>query len=120
MGASSKRDYRRFPAAVQERFGFALFLAQTGQHPPSAKPLKGLGGGVVELFEDFAGDTYRTVYTVRFAKAVYVVHAFMKKSRQGISTPRNEIELIGRRLQGIATDYAARFGQEKEKSWPAG
>jgi phage-related protein len=62
--ASSKRDYLRFPPRVQDQFGFELFLAQTGQHPPSAKPLKGLGSGTVELVDDFDGDTYRAVYTV--------------------------------------------------------
>src|SRR5215471_18588120 len=61
---SSKRDYGRFPARVQDNLGFALFLVQTGQHPPAAKPLKGLGSGVIELVEDFDGDTYRAVYTV--------------------------------------------------------
>jgi phage-related protein len=66
-----------------DSFGFELFLAQTGQHPPSAKLLKGLGGGTVELIDDFDGDTYRAVYTVRLASAVYVLHAFKKKSKQG-------------------------------------
>jgi phage-related protein len=66
---------------VQDTLGFELFLAQTGQHPPSAKPLKGLGSGIVELIEDFHGDTYRTVYTVRFQEAVYVLHVFKKKSK---------------------------------------
>lgn len=79
--ASSKRDYREFPPQVQDTLGFELFLAQTGQHPPSAKPLKGLGSGIVELIEDFHGDTYRTVYTVRFQEAVYVLHVFKKKSK---------------------------------------
>jgi phage-related protein len=81
--ASSKRDYRQFPRRVQSNLGFELFLVQTGQHPPSAKPLRGLGRGVAELAADFTGDTYRTVYTVRFAHAVYVLHAFKKKSKQG-------------------------------------
>lgn len=61
--ASSKRNYGEFPARVQETLGFELFLVQTGQYPPSAKPLKGIGSGVLELVEDFDGDTYRTVYT---------------------------------------------------------
>ena len=64
--ASSKRDYREFPTQVQDGFRFELFLAQTGQHPPSAKPLKGLGAGTLELIENFDGDTYRAVYTVRY------------------------------------------------------
>lgn len=79
--ASSRRDYAEFPSAVQETFGFELFLAQTGQHPPSAKTLTGFGGGVVELIEDFDGDAYRAVYTVRLATGVYVLHCFKKKSK---------------------------------------
>jgi phage-related protein len=81
--ASSKRDYRDFPSRVQDGFGFELYLVQTGQHPPSAKPLKGLGGGTVELIENFDGNTYRAVYTIRFSEAVYVLHAFKKKSLKG-------------------------------------
>jgi phage-related protein len=67
--ASSKRDYLKFPAQVQDGFGFELFLAQTGQHPPSAKPLKGLGAGTLELIENFDGDTYRAVHysTVQYS-----------------------------------------------------
>jgi phage-related protein len=112
--ASSKRDYRQFPARVQETMGFELFLAQTGQHPPSAKLMRGLGGGTVELVEDFAGDTYRAVYTVRFAAAVYVLHAFKKKSKRGSKTPRSDIDLIKRRLKEAERDYAQRYGQESK------
>jgi phage-related protein len=72
---SSKRDYGRFPAQVQDNLGFALFLVQTGQHPPAAKPLKELGSGIVELVEDYDGDTYRAVYTIRFRTVIYVLHA---------------------------------------------
>jgi phage-related protein len=112
--ASSKRDYQAFPARVQDNLGFELFLAQTGQHPPSAKPMKGLGGGTVELVEDFDGDTYRCVYTVRFGEAVYVLHAFKKKSKQGIKTPTSDIELIKRRLKDAERDHAQRFRKERE------
>ena len=110
--ASSKRDYRGFPTAVQETMGFELYLVQTGQHPPSAKPLKGLGSGTIELIEDFDGDAYRTVYTVRFKEAVYVLHAFKKKSKRGIATPKSDVELIKRRLKDAEADYAARFSKE--------
>jgi phage-related protein len=89
--------------------GFELFLAQTGQHPPSAKPLRGFGGGTVELIEDFAGDTYRAVYTVRFAAAVYVLHAFKKKSKRGIKTPQSDIDLIRRRLRDAESDHMQRY-----------
>src|SRR5712672_2301191 len=90
---SSRKDYREFPSRVQDNFGFELFLAQTGQHPPSAKPLRGLGSGTIELVEDFDGDTYRAVYTVHFAEAIYVLHAFKKKSKRGIKTPQRDIDL---------------------------
>lgn len=110
--ASSKRDYDQFPARVQETLGFELFLAQSGQHPPSAKLLRGLGSGTVELIEDFAGDTYRAVYTVRFSAAVYVLHAFKKKSKQGRKTPQSDVDLIKRRLTEAARDYAQRYGKE--------
>lgn len=111
--ASSKREYGSFPIVLQESLGFELYLAQTGQHPPSAKPLKGLGSGVVELIGQYDGDTYRAVYTVRFARAVYVLHAFKKKSKSGIKTPQSDIDLIKRRLRDAETDYAGRFKQEK-------
>jgi phage-related protein len=106
---SSKKDYDAFPAEVQDGLGFELYLAQDGQHPPSAKPLRGLGSGMVELVGDFEGDTYRAVYTVRFREAVYVLHVFKKKSKRGIATPRNEIELVKRRLRTAEQDYAEQF-----------
>lgn len=109
---SSKRDYREFPARVQDGFGFELFLVQTGQHPPSAKPLRGLGSGTLELIENFDGDTYRAVYTVRFSEAVYVLHAFKKKSKRGSKTPQADIELIKRRLKAAEEDHANRFNRE--------
>ena len=112
--ASSKRDYREFPPRVQDTLGFELFLAQTGQHPPSAKSLRGLGSGVVELIEDFDGDTYRAVYTVRFREAVYVLHAFKKKSKRGIATPKSDSDLIKRRLKDAESDRAERFSKERK------
>ena len=112
--ASSKRNYGEFPARVQETLGFELFLVQTGQHPPSAKPLKGIGSGVLELVEDFDGDTYRTVYTVRFQEAVYVLHAFKKKSKRGIATPKSDIDLIKRRLKDAMSDHTERFKEEQK------
>lgn len=112
--ASSKRNYGDFPARVQDTLGFELFLAQTGQHPPSAKPLKGLGGGTVELIEDFDGDTYRAVYSVRFSRAIYVLHAFKKKSKHGGKTPQSDIDLIRRRLKDAEQDHALRFKKESK------
>jgi phage-related protein len=110
---SSRKDYGAFPPVVQDAFGFELFLAQTGQHPPSAKPLKGFPGGTVELIEDFDGDTYRAIYTVRFETAVYVLHAFKKKSKRGIKTPQSDIDLIKRRLRDAETDAATRKQESK-------
>jgi len=72
---------------LQDSFGYELFLAQVGEHPPSAKPLRGVGHGALELIEDFDGDGYRAIYTIRFRTAVYVLHAFKKKSKSGINTP---------------------------------
>ena len=113
----SRKDYGEFPRQVQETFGFALFLAQTGQHPLGAKPLRGLGNGVVELVESFDGDAYRSIYTVRFERAVYVLHSFKKKSKSGIKTPQAEIELIRRRLRAAEADYAGRqTGEDDEQA----
>ena len=111
--ASSRRDFGEFPSRVLETFGYRLFLAQTGLHPPSAKPLKGLGSGVVELLEEFDGDAYRAVYTVRFVSAVYVLHAFKKKSKRGMATPQSDVELIKRRLADAEADNAARVKKER-------
>ena len=89
--------------------GYALYRAQLGKTHESAKPLKGFGGaGVVEIVEDFRSDTYRAVYTVKFAGVVYVLHAFQKKSRKGAETPQHEIELIERRFKAAADDYRSR------------
>ena|SRR5438876_3969459 len=106
---SSKRDYRAFPPRVQDQFGFALFLAQTGQHPPRVRLLKGFGSGVVELVGSFESDAYRAVYTVRFREVVYVLHAFKKKAKHGIKTPMSDLELVRRRLRDAEQDYAQRF-----------
>jgi len=99
---------------VQRNVGFELYLVQTGQHPPSAKPLKGLRSGTIELIDDFEGDTYRAVYTVRFHDAVYVLHAFKKKSKRGRETPRPDVELIKRRLRDAEFDHAERFKQGRQ------
>ena len=113
--ASSKRDYLAFLSRVQEGFGFELYLAQTGQHPPSAKPLKGLGAGTLELIDNFDGDTYRAVYTVQFSGAVHVLHAFKKKSKRGSKTPQTDIDLIKHRLKTAIDDHARRFAKESKR-----
>lgn len=93
--------------------GVALLAAQYGVEPPSAKALKGFGGrSVLEVVEDYAGGTYRAVYTVRFEGTVYVLHAFQKKAKQGISTPRGDIDLIQRRLREAEAVHRQRRSQE--------
>ena len=114
---SSYRDYTAFPAPVQDEMGFALYRAQIGERHPIAKTMKGFGGGgVVELVERHDGDTYRTVYTVKFAEEVYVLHAFQKKSKAGIATPKGDIDLIRRRLKAADEDYRERYGPMDDKA----
>jgi phage-related protein len=103
--ASSKKDFLAFPAEVQDDMGYALGVAQLGGKHPHAKAWKGEGPGVLEIVEDFRGDTYRAVYTVKFAGAVYVLHAFQKKSKSGIKTPAEDVKLIGERLKRAQQDY---------------
>jgi phage-related protein len=110
---SAYKDFRTLPDDIQTEFGFQLHLAQSGQRPPSAKLLKGLGSGTIELVEDFGGDTYRAVYTVHFATVVYVLHAFKKKSKQGIKTPQADINLIKRRLRDAEADHANNLREGK-------
>ncbi|MBZ5645549.1 MAG: type II toxin-antitoxin system RelE/ParE family toxin [Acidobacteriia bacterium] len=108
---SSKDDLLAFPDAVIDEMGTALSVAQFGGKHPKAKPWKGQGAGVFEIVEDHRGDTYRSVYTVRFQNAVYVLHAFQKKSPSGIQTPKRDIDLIGRRLREARLDYETRYGK---------
>lgn len=98
--SSAKKDLKAMPDNVQDTFGYALHLAQTGKKHPQAKPLKGFGSaGVLEVVEDTAGSTYRAVYTVRLTRAVYVLHCFQKKSTRGIATPKPDLDLIRERLK---------------------
>lgn len=114
---SSKEDLREFPDEVRWRVGGALWDAQLGRKAPYVKPLRGFGGAsVLEVMDDFDGDTYRAVYAVRFAGAVYVLHAFQKKSKRGIATPKAELDLIGQRLERAQEDYERWSKNEKPKS----
>jgi phage-related protein len=106
--SSSKRDFLAFPVPVQGDMGYALGVAQLGGKHPNAKPWKGEGAGVFEVVENFDGDTYRTAYTVRFEGAVYVLHAFQKKSPSGIRTASLDVELIRERLKRAREDYETR------------
>lgn len=96
---SSKKDLMELPEDVIRAIGYALDQAQRGQSAISIKPWHGLGSGVLEVVEDYFGDTYRAVFTVRFAGVLYVLHVFQKKSKRGIETPKSDIELIKRRLR---------------------
>jgi phage-related protein len=104
---SSKKDLSAFPEEVKYCLGGALFEAQIGGKALYAKPLKGFGGGtVLEVADDFNGDTFRAVYTIRFTEVVYVLHAFKKKSMRGVATPKKELAVIEQRLKQAMEDYS--------------
>ena len=114
---SSRDDLCGFPQEVRRRVGGALWDAQCGLKAPYAKSLRGFGGaGVLEVVDDHDGNTYRAVYTVRFAGAVYVLHALQKKSKRGIATPKVELDLIKQRLKHAREDYERWSKSEKPKS----
>lgn len=98
---SAKKDFKEFPVEVQKDLGVALFIVQLGATPLSAKAWKGLGSGVFELVDDYFGNAYRTVYTLRIRDSVHVLHAFQKKSKSGIATPRHDVRLIESRLRAL-------------------
>ena len=111
---SSHKDYCRFPTPVLAQMGFALYRAQLGYLHQSAKPLKGFGGAdVVEIVNSDPAGTYRAIYTVRFAEVIYVLHAFQKKSKTGIETPKGEISLIKSRLKRAEEEHAAWLARRK-------
>lgn len=111
--ASSKKDICGFPEEVRQEAGFALYQAQNGDKALNAVPMLGFGGAhVLEVVIDEDGNTYRAVYTVKFAEAVYVLHAFQKKSKSGVATPKPDMELIRSRLRLAKQDYEARFEQK--------
>jgi phage-related protein len=107
---SSLKDIARFPPPVQRSLGFALSAAQYGGKHPSVKPWKGQRPGILEVVKDHDGDTYRAIYTVRFTQAVYVLHAFQKKSPHGIATRQSDVALVRERLKVAQRDYEERHG----------
>jgi phage-related protein len=113
---SAEEDLAGFPDDVKSVLGFAIFQAQIGGRHRRAKPLKGhkefSGASVLEVVDDFDGDTYRAIYTVRFAGVVYVLHAFQKKSKTGSETPKTEIELIKARLLRAKRHYDEHYSDE--------
>jgi phage-related protein len=115
---SSRRDLGAMPEAVQAHMGYALYVAQQGGKHKDAKPLKGFrGAGVVEIITDHRSDTFRCVYTVRIAGAVYVLHVFQKKSKSGRATPKGEIRLIEQRLREAERLHEERsHGEKKDRA----
>jgi phage-related protein len=109
---STRDDLRRMPPEVRDTFGHALYQAQLGLHPASAKRLKGEFSGLIELLDDFDGDAYRAIYTVKLEGVVYVLHAFQKKSKRGIGTPKQELVTIRRRWKEARWHHATRHQRE--------
>lgn len=109
---TARKDLLCFPEHAIREIGYALYLAQTGDKHPAAKPLKGFGGsGVLEVVERHDGDTFRAIYTVRFAEIVYVLHTFQKKAKHGIETPQHDMDVVRRRLKQAETEYERWLGQ---------
>ena len=101
-----------FPEDVKHVMGFALHQAQIGEKNVDAKPLKGFGGAsTLEVVDDYDGDTYQAVYTVKFEGFVYVLHCFQKKSKKGIATPKEDIDLIRARLKDAQALHQKRKGK---------
>lgn len=95
---SSRKDLMKFPSAVKQELGYALYQAQLGERYRKVKPFKSCGPGVYEIATEYDKNAYRAVYVLSLQDAVYVVHCFQKKSKQGIKTPQEEVELIKQRL----------------------
>ena len=109
-----------FPTRSGRRSARPIFEAQLGDHPASAKPLKGFGSGVLDIRDNFDGNSYRAVYTVRFEGVLYVLHAFQKKSSKGIATPQRHLDLVRKRLREAETIHNAMKGAEPEQEDFAG
>jgi len=102
------------PKEVKSVFGFAIFQAETGEKHPDAKPLRGFGGaGVLEVIENFDGNTYRAAYTIKFKGVVYVLDAFQKKSKKGAKTPAHDMDRIKSRLKLAEQHYKDNYQQKK-------
>ncbi|MBW4618915.1 MAG: type II toxin-antitoxin system RelE/ParE family toxin [Cyanosarcina radialis HA8281-LM2] len=114
--ASSLDDLKDFPDEVQQAVGYALYRAQCGEKHPSVKPLRSFkGASVLEVVQDFDRDTYRAVYTIKFEEVVYVLHVFQKKSKRGIETSKQDIELIEKRLKRAKEHYEQYYKNQSEE-----
>ena len=106
---STRKSVQNFPLPVRQNVGFGIYQAQLGGKYINAKPLKGFGGAsVLEIVENYDGDIYRAVYTVKFEEIIYIIRAFQKKSKKGIQTPKQDLNLIKKRLKEAELDYARR------------
>ena len=112
----TRTDLSAFPEEVKDSIGFALYVAQQGEKHVSAKPLRGFGSaGVLEIVDDYAGDAFRLVYTVQFSGRIYALHAFQKKSKTGIRTPKSVIDLIQVRLRHASEEHALWLEHQRGK-----
>ena len=102
--ADSRSNVRSFPAGVQDDIGYALYVAQLGERSIKAKPLHGLGSQVMEIVAYDSSGTYRAVYTVSIGESIYVIHAFQKKSKAGVATPKLEIDVVRQRLKQLRSE----------------
>lgn len=114
---STEKDSKKLPEEVKELFSYALIVARAGGEYEDAKPLKGFGGrGVMEVVADDREGTFREVYTVRFDEAIYVLHIFQKKSKKGIETPKQDMDLIKKRLKWAEALHKEHYGKKKTKN----
>ena len=114
---SSKEDLKDFPDEVMRTMGYSLHVAQNGGKSDNAKPLSKAvkGGGIYEVCDDYQGDTYRAVYTIKFEKAIYIIHAFKKKSKKGKSTPKPDMDLIAARYKRAEEHYKENYCNKRTK-----
>ena len=106
------QELRALPASARDVMGYALFLAQHGELHRSAKRLRGDLRGLIEVRDDWRGDTYRLVYTDKLGGAVYVLHAFRKKSHRGGSIPKRNLRMLKTRYQMARRHHAGRSQEE--------
>lgn len=104
----SKKILMRFPKAVVQEMGYALYLAQAGEYYAKSKLFKGCGSGVYEIATSYDKNAYRAIYIINLGNTVYVVHCFQKKAKQGIKTPKEEVDIIKQRLKLLIAEVKRR------------